>query len=60
MLYHYWMNMPKKRKVKTVDTYYGTSGLVSARQIIDVSGYPVFYPDNSTSKSTKMVIIPKQ
>lgn len=54
--------MSKSRKVKPVKPYYGTSGLVSANQIVDATGDHVFYPDNSSGSSTRVKIIvrPKQ
>ena len=46
-----------KKVISVGKTFYGTSGLVSARQIVDVTGYRVLYPDNSSSRTTKLVKI---
>ena len=46
-----------KKVISVEKTFYGTSGLVSARQIVDVTGYHVLYPDNSSSKTMKSVRI---
>lgn len=48
--------MKINRKVEYMRTY-STSGLVSARQIIDTTGDRILYPDNSSSKATRLFII---
>ena len=36
---------------------YGTSGLASARQIVDDTGHRLFSPSTSSSKGTELLIV---